>query len=371
MALFVDIEKKLGNFMLKVKLETGDDPLALLGASGCGKSMTLKCIAGIETPDRGRIVLNDRILFDSGKKINVPAGERRAGYLFQHGALFPNMNVLKNIKCGVRQKCSEAEKDRIAREMLGRLKLGGFEEMMPSMLSQGQQQRVALARILVNEPEILMLDEPFSALDSHLRFELEAVLRETIKTLAKPAILVSHNRDEAFRICERLAIMNNGTIDVCGGRKEVFANPLTKNAAVMTGCKNIAGARILEDGTAQIPEWGIELNVMPRSGDNTGEMPVFDDIEYIGVRMHDIHPGPGENELLLEIKEVVENPFSYTVMLSAGEQFKPVGMELEKNKWEEICTGELKGSVIGNRIRVNITSGAILMLTDKHTGSAV
>ena len=112
MALYVDIEKKLGSFRLDVQFEAGNEPISLLGASGCGKSMTLKCIAGIETPDRGRIVLDERVLFDSEKKINIPPQERRTGYLFQHGALFPNMNVLKNVMCGVRRKCSGAEKEK-------------------------------------------------------------------------------------------------------------------------------------------------------------------------------------------------------------------------------------------------------------------
>ena len=344
MALYVDIKKKLGSFRLDVQFEAGNEPISLLGASGCGKSMTLKCIAGIETPDRGRIVLDDRVLFDSEKKINIPPQERRTGYLFQHGALFPNMNVLKNVMCGVRRKCSGAEKEKIAREMLERMKLGGCEKLMPSMLSGGQQQRAALARILVNEPEILMLDEPFSALDSHLRFELERVLSEVIRDLGKTAILVSHNRDEAFRITDKLAIMNNGRIDVYGGKKEVFADPLTRNAAAMTGCKNIADAVITPDGRARIDEWGITLRI-PNTNKHA---------DCVGVRMHDIHPGPGENEYIFTVADVVENPFSYTVMLSAGREYRAIGMELEKPVWEKIRA---------DKVQVNIPPEAVLLLT--------
>ena len=149
MALHVDIEKTLGSFHLKVKFEAGNHVLALLGASGCGKSMTLKCIAGIETPDRGRIVLDGTTLFDSEERVNLPPQRRRVGYLFQQYALFPNMTVAQNIACGVREK-----KDARAQveEMIWAMHLEGLEHKKPHQLSGGQQQRAALARILVNAP---------------------------------------------------------------------------------------------------------------------------------------------------------------------------------------------------------------------------
>ena len=146
--------------------------------------MTLKCIAGIEKPDRGRIVLNDVVLFDSEKRINLKPQKRRAGYLFQQYALFPNMSVLQNVMCGVREGTKEAKREK-ALEMLDRLHLSGHESKKPSMLSGGQQQRCALARILVNEPEVLLLDEPFSALDAHLRFHTERQVENIIKELSE------------------------------------------------------------------------------------------------------------------------------------------------------------------------------------------
>lgn len=389
MALFVDIEKRTGDFLLNVKFEAGDEALSLLGASGCGKSMTLKCIAGIEKPDRGRIVLNGVTLFDSEKGINLPPQERRVGFMFQQGALFPNMNVLDNVICGIRtgstgknkekaasskKAVSRPEKEQIAREMLAKMHLVGKEKAKPATLSGGEQQRAALARILVNEPEILLLDEPFSALDSHLRFELERVLREVIKELGKTVIFVSHNRDEAFRITEKLAIMNNGAIEVFGDKKEVFAAPLTKNAAIMTGCKNVAeitGANVGSGAgsekrcaeqtvrasadsrrTVFVPSWGISLKVR-----ETGEN---ESISAVGVRMHDILPGPGENEMSLAVEEVVENPFSYTIMLNAGHGYKPIGMELDKSTWEQIRA---------DRVTVHIPAGAVLVLRDGVNGS--
>lgn len=341
MALSVDIEKKLGTFMLKVKFEAGEESISLLGASGCGKSLTLKCIAGIERPDRGRIVLNGVTLFDSEKKIDLPPQERRIGFMFQQGALFPNMTVLENVICGIRSKMPGKDKEAAAHDMLSKIHLEGKEKAKPSMLSGGEQQRVALARILVNGPEILLLDEPFSALDSHLRFELERVLREVINEIGKTVILVSHNRDEAFHLTEKIAIMNKGCIDVYGEKKAVFARPLTKNAAILTGCKNVAdiGEKTVSienksqrsNCAVYIPEWGIHLNVPETDNDVTA----------VGVRMHDILPGPGENEMTLDVDEVVENPFSYTIMLSAGDGYRPIGMETDKTTWESIRADDL------------------------------
>jgi len=166
MSLKVNIKKRLGNFNLDVAFETERGVFAILGASGCGKSMTLKCIAGIETPDEGRIELNGRILYDSAKKINLTPQKRRVGYMFQDYALFPNMTVEQNIKAGM-GKHPEEEK---VRSYINRFRLEGMEKHYPAQLSGGQKQRVAMARMIASEPDILLLDEPFSALDSYLKW---------------------------------------------------------------------------------------------------------------------------------------------------------------------------------------------------------
>ena len=145
MAVSVDIEKKLHGFTLKVKLESDGSPMGILGASGSGKSMTLRCIAGIQTPDSGRIVVNDKVLFDSEKKINLKPQERKVGYLFQNYALFPTMTVEKNIACGYRGDKKHL-KAKVA-DYIERYQLNGLEKRYPGQLSGGQQQRVALARI--------------------------------------------------------------------------------------------------------------------------------------------------------------------------------------------------------------------------------
>ena len=166
MSLFVDIRKKLKGFSLNVSFETNGDYLGVLGSSGSGKSMTLKCIAGIETPDEGLIILNGKVLFDSKKKINLKPQERNIGYLFQNYALFPNMTVEKNIGIGL--KGSKYEKNRKINEIIEAFHLQGLEKKYPRQLSGGQQQRVALARCIIYKPDVLMLDEPFSALDTYL-----------------------------------------------------------------------------------------------------------------------------------------------------------------------------------------------------------
>ena len=180
MSLYVDIEKDLSSFKLKVEIKQEKGTLGFLGESGSGKSMTLKCIAGLEKPTRGKIVLNDRVLFDSEKKINLSTQDRKVGFLFQNYALFPHMTVSQNIELGL-LKLSKSEKKEIVARYLDILKLNGFEGRYPWQLSGGQQQRVALARALATSPDILLLDEPFSALDHHLRSNMEKELMNMLK----------------------------------------------------------------------------------------------------------------------------------------------------------------------------------------------
>ena len=181
MSLIVDIHRTLGAFTLDVTFEAENGVTCLLGASGCGKSFTLKCIAGIEKPDSGHIELDGVVLYDSEKHINLPPQERQVGYLFQNYALFPNMTVRQNILCGLHREKNRAEKAQKLSEMLKLMQLEGLENHRPAQLSGGQQQRVALARILVNEPRMRMLDEPFSALDAHLRDSLKIELRRSLQ----------------------------------------------------------------------------------------------------------------------------------------------------------------------------------------------
>ena len=302
MALEVDIEKRAGGFQLRIAFSCGEEFLGILGASGCGKSMTLKCIAGIEKPDRGRIVLDGRVLFDSEQGIDLPVQKRRVGYLFQNYALFPNMTVRQNILCGLHYEKDRRKKEEEADRVLELLQLKELETLRPSSLSGGQAQRAALGRILVNRPDLLMLDEPFSALDTHLRLKLQMDLKTLLSGYGKGILMVTHNRDEAFRMCERIGIMSRGRMLTVKKTKELFADPGSREAAVITGCKNIARARKTGEYEVFVPEWNVRLT--------TGKA-VRDDLEAVGIRAHYFHPGTPRNAYPVTFVREMEEPFEW------------------------------------------------------------
>ena len=208
--LEVQIYKKLAEFDLDVSFQVDDNILGLMGASGSGKSMTLKCIAGIETPDQGRIVLNNRVLFDSEKKINVPIQKRNVGYMFQSYALFPNMNVYENISVGLRAR-KVKDVDIVVQKVMQQFRVFELASRYPKQLSGGQRQRVALARLMAYEPDVLLLDEPFSALDEDLKEDLLWELKSELQ-ISKPVIFVSHNKEEVNELCDLKYKIKQGEI---------------------------------------------------------------------------------------------------------------------------------------------------------------
>lgn len=333
MSISVDIEKTAGTFFLKVQFEAGNETLALLGASGCGKSMTLKCIAGIETPDRGRIIVDGVTLFDSEQKINLSPQKRHVGLMFQNYALFPNMTVLQNIRTGAKRETNRQKRETAVQHVLSSFGLKELSGLYPHQLSGGQQQRVALARILVSDPRILLLDEPFSALDSHLRFRLEQEVRGVIRAFGKTVLLVSHDRDEVYRMADCIAVMGGGRIETCGAKKAVFASPGTRTGAMLTGCKNISRLKKLSETRICALDWGMELAVK-----NT-----VDTAGYVGIRMHDLRVGGEKNVIRCHVVKETENPFSVTVMLRpvGAESTVPVGWETDKETWARLRADEL------------------------------
>ena len=306
MAITVDIEKNFKGFHLKTAFDSSTSATGILGASGSGKSMTLRCIAGIETPDRGRIVINGRTVFDSEQKINLKPQERRIGYLFQNYALFPTMSVKDNIGCGYRGEKSEKEK-RIE-DFIGRYHLEGLENRLPSQLSGGQQQRVALARMMIGDPEAILLDEPFSALDGYLKDVLQKDMKEFLNQYQGDMLMVTHSRDEAFRFCNELMLLQGGKTLIFGNTRELFEQPGLVEAARLTGCKNCS--RIEKKGEYEVlaVDWGVTLRTSQK---------VEDDMTHIAIRGHWMEPAQeaGENCVAFEAAEYVETTFEHQYLV--------------------------------------------------------
>ena len=257
--IHVDIEKRFSDFHLKVKFDLKKERGAILGNSGSGKSLILKCIAGVETPDEGIIIINDHVVFDSSEKINLAPQDRKVGYLFQNYALFPNMSVYRNIYFVA--KGTKEERRAKTNEILRRLQLETVKNLFPNQISGGQQQRVALARILISESNTILLDEPFSALDAPLKSKLEQELKQQLNSFAGNVILVSHNKEEVYRICEYLLIMNKGEIECVGLKDDVFFNPTTLNVALLLEYKNISNIEKKDDKFIAKSWNNLELNI--------------------------------------------------------------------------------------------------------------
>ena len=308
MSLFVQIEKKLPQFNLEISFETDNGTLGILGGSGSGKSMTLRCIAGLETPTSGRIVLNNRVLFDSANGINVPARQRNVGLLFQNYALFPHLNVLENINFGLKST-SKARDIQKLKENIISFRLEGLEDRFPHQLSGGQQQRVALARAAVMEPELLLLDEPFSALDNYLRSQLEQELIEVLDRFAGSALFVSHNLEETYLVCQDLMILDNGRKIAYGEKEALFKNPPNYTAAQVTGCRNLCPAKVIAPDTIEAADWGCRLRVATPPNKVT----------HVGIRAHHLtfvdNPGP-DNVFPCRLTKTTETPFGMILNLT-------------------------------------------------------
>ncbi|MDO4621211.1 MAG: ATP-binding cassette domain-containing protein, partial [Lachnospiraceae bacterium] len=280
MALEVRIRKKLNRFTLDMDFTAEAGVFALLGASGCGKSVTLKCIAGIERPDEGRIVLDGRVLFDSEKKINLPPQKRHVGYMFQDYALFPNMTVRQNIMTGMGKKPDQE----LVNSYLQRFQIAELAEEYPAKLSGGQKQRVAMARLVAQKPDVILLDEPFSALDTHLKWQLEKEMKEILNQVHKPTIFVSHSRDEVYHLCDTVCSINGGKAEVIEPVKAFFEQPKTRHAAILSGCKNVAAAERKDAHTCYVPAWGLTLHM---------EEEIPEDTAYVGIRAHEFREADG------------------------------------------------------------------------------
>lgn len=319
MPLELQIEKQLPEFTLDAAFRADDDaPLAILGPSGAGKTMLLRCIAGLERPDRGRIALDGRVIFDSTRKIDVPARSRRVGLLFQHFALFPHRTVAGNLSFGLRHLPDAERESRIA-AVTRQTHIAGLEHRYPRELSGGEQQRVALARALAIDPEALMLDEPLSSLDTHLRSQIESQLQQTFSEYRRPSLLVTHSMEEAYRLCRRLVVLSRGRIAACGDMEEIFRRPPNAEVARLTGCKNISRIKPAANGQMEAVDWGCRVRI----ADAAVSAPA-----YAGIRAHHIDfaessdsaaGASGENVFPCWLVRSSETPFRITLFLTLHE----------------------------------------------------
>lgn len=233
MSLSVNIQKKVKGFSLDVSWEMQNEVAVLFGYSGAGKSLTLQMIAGLMTPDEGNISFNGQVFFDDTTRVNVPSRQRSLGYVFQHLALFPHMTVKGNVLYGG-AGLTRDEKARRCADLLTSFGLSGLEDKFPSEISGGQKQRVALARALIRRPNVLLLDEPFSALDIPLRREMGDFLKEVRNEFGVPVILVTHDPAEARGLADRIIVYHEGRIVRMGTPDDVFDNPAHPAVARLT-----------------------------------------------------------------------------------------------------------------------------------------
>ena len=243
--LSVEITKRLPEFTLDVAWSAGDGVAVLFGPSGAGKTLTLQCLAGLIRPDAGRIVVDDRVFFDSATGVDLRPQHRRVGYVFQGYALFPHLTVGQNVAFGLRDR-PRAERLARAAEVMERLGLAGLEHRRPGELSGGQRQRVALGRALAIDPALLLLDEPLSALDAPLRRSLRDELRTILRGWGTAAVLVTHDFTEAYQLADRIVIYQGGRVIQSAPRAELLWQPASEAVARIMGLRNVLHGRVVK-----------------------------------------------------------------------------------------------------------------------------
>jgi molybdate transport system ATP-binding protein len=263
------MRRRLDGFELDVAFGADEGRVVLFGPSGAGKSLTLQAITGVMRPDAGRVELNGRLLFDSASGVNLPPQARRLGYVPQSYALFPHLTVEQNVAYGI-QRLNAAERRALVQETVVLVGLQGLERRRPRELSGGQQQRVALARALASRPELLVLDEPFSNIDTGLRGTLRRELLDLQARSGITTLVVTHDLDDAFFLGSRIVVIDRGRVLQAGSREDIFYRPATRRVAEFVGTRNILRARVLEsDSQRLLLDWQgrvLEADPLPLSG---------------------------------------------------------------------------------------------------------
>ena len=332
--LDVDLERSLENFTLRIVLDARNGAVGLLGPSGAGKSMTLRMIAGLSTPDRGRVVLNGRVLFDSAGGRNIPAASRRIGVVFQDYALFPHLTVAENVGFGL-YRVPKDERNAGIWKQLESMGIAELANRYPRQVSGGQRQRVAIARCMAMEPDALLLDEPFAALDPHLRRRTEEQLRATLASFKGPVVFVTHDMEEAFRFCSELLVLDNGQVIASGPKHKLFETPRTVAAARLTGCKNIVASRRMGSDCVEVEAWECRLRTA---------VAVPETLTHVGFRSHQVafqKPAGTDNTFPCWLVSTSEAPHEMTLYLRLHAQPLPgqlphLQADVTKDVWRQL-----------------------------------
>lgn len=301
MSLEFRAKRRLGQFDYEAEFSAADEILVLFGHSGAGKSLTLQFTAGLLRPDAGHIALDGQVLFDSATKTNAPPQARRVGYVVQELALFEHMNVRDNVAFGLPKGTDRGK--RIS-ELLHLLDLAGYEKRRPRSLSGGQRQRVALARAIAREAPLLLLDEPFSALDDSLRTSMRKELLRLRNELGLTILFVTHDLREAHFLADRVAVFDNGRILQIGPRDEIFKRPSSRRVAQLTGTANVwrGTVKSLDEGSAAVDVEGALFHSASVSGLAPGKsVDVMVRAERVNLRRDLTVDSGAPNQFLAEI----------------------------------------------------------------------
>ena len=342
------------------------DVVVVIGPSGSGKTTMLRCINFLERADEGTITVGD-ITVDAAKakKKEIHEIRLRTAMVFQNYNLFANKTALGNVMEGLTQArgVSKEKAKEIALDALEKVGLKDKADYYPSQLSGGQQQRVALARILVYEPDVIMLDEPFSALDYYLKEQLQFQVREVLRGYTGDVLMVSHSRDEVYRFCEKSIILNRGQVAMKGETRAIFQKPENVTAARLTGCKNFSRIRRIGEYEVEALDWGLTFQT---------EEAVAAEHAYIGIRAHQFYPARGSvNEFTCEWGDTLCQPFEWDVLLrpvenagAAGDKENALERKVIWWKVDYKQSDSLNRYQRGDRVRLGIAPGDIMLLKE-------
>jgi len=330
--LQAEVKKRLDGFELDVAFQADEGRVVIFGPSGAGKSLTLQAITGVMRPDAGRVEVNGRLLFDSASGVNLPPQERRLGYVPQSYALFPHLTVEQNVAYGI-QRLDPARRRALVREMVELVGLQGLERRRPRELSGGQQQRVALARALASRPELLVLDEPFSNIDTGLRGTLRRELLDLQARSGITTLVVTHDLDDAFFLGSRIVVIDRGRVLQAGSREDIFYRPATRRVAEFVGTRNILRATVVESNSQRLLlDWQgrpLEADPLPLSQGQEVEICIRP-TQVMIVRPDRLpHLPPPENPFCGTVVQEALQAEAYVLRFRLADSTAPYDLEIE------------------------------------------